>query len=31
MPFAHAGKGAQCVIKTPLALSHKQAEKANFW
>lgn len=29
IPFAHAGKGAQCVIKTQLALSHKQAEKAN--
>ncbi len=30
IPFAHAGKGAQCVIKTQLALSHKQAEKANI-
>ena len=27
IPFAHAGKGAQCFIKTQLALSHKQAEK----
>ncbi len=30
IPFAHAGKGAQCVIKTQLALSHKQAEKASI-
>ena len=30
IPFTHAGKGAQCVIKTQLALSHKQAEKANI-
>lgn len=29
-PFAHAGKGAQCIIKTQLALSHKQAEKASI-
>lgn len=25
--FANVGKGAQCIIKTQLALSHKQAEK----
>lgn len=30
IPFAHAGKGAQCIIKTQLALSHKQAEKASI-
>ena len=30
IPFAQAGKGAQCVIKTQLALSHKQAEKASI-
>ena len=30
IPFAYSGKGAQCVIKTQLALSHKQAEKANI-
>ena len=30
IPFAHAGKGAQCVIKKQLALSHKQAEKASI-
>lgn len=28
IPFAHAGKGAQCIIKTQLALSHKKAENA---
>ena len=28
VPFAHAGKGAQCIIKTQLALSHKKAEGA---
>lgn len=30
IPFVHAGKGAQCIIKTQLALSHKQAEKASI-
>lgn len=30
IPFANAGKGAQCIIKTQLALSHKQAEKASI-
>ena len=30
IPFAHAGTGTQCVIKTQLALSPKQAEKANI-
>lgn len=30
IPFAHAGKGAQCIIKTQLALSRKQAEKASI-
>lgn len=28
IPFTHAGKGAQCIIKTQLALSHKKAENA---
>lgn len=28
VPFAHVGKGAQCVIKTQLALSHKKSENA---
>ncbi len=30
IPFTHAGKGAQCIIKTQLALSHKKAEKARI-
>jgi putative ATP-dependent endonuclease of OLD family len=28
VPFAYAGKGAQCIIKTQLALTHKKAENA---
>ena len=28
VPFSYIGKGAQCVVKTELALSHKKASKA---
>lgn len=28
VPFGYLGKGAQCVLKTELALTHKQAQKA---
>lgn len=30
IPFSHIGKGAQCIIKTELALSHKRANNAQI-
>ena len=30
VPFGYIGKGAQCVLKTELALSHKQAQSAQI-
>ena len=30
IPFTYAGKGAQCTIKTELALSHKKAQNAEI-
>lgn len=30
IPFGYVGKGAQCVMKTELALSHRQAQNANI-
>ena len=30
IPFSHIGKGAQCIIKTELALSHKRANDAKI-
>lgn len=29
IPFSYIGKGAQCIVKTELALSHKKANDAN--
>ncbi|MCK5474957.1 MAG: AAA family ATPase [Candidatus Pacebacteria bacterium] len=29
VPFHHVGKGEQCIVKTKLALSHKQAQRKN--
>ncbi len=30
VPFAYIGKGAQCIVKTELALSHQKAKKAEI-
>lgn len=30
VPFAYVGKGAQCIVKTELALSHQKAKKAEI-
>jgi len=30
IPFHHAGKGEQCIIKTNLALGHKKSQEANL-
>lgn len=30
VPFGFIGKGAQCIVKTELALSHKKAQEANI-
>lgn len=30
VPFHHAGKGEQCIVKTKLALSHKKSQEANI-
>ncbi len=30
IPFHHAGKGEQCVVKTNLALGHKKSQEANL-